>query len=86
MLLNSGVIVILTRQTTGGERWGVGRRGLFDAWCLVTNGSLRFRGFAGRGKEESYVGLVVIRADTAEEGDTVLRTQVLNQTSSANAS
>ena len=72
MLLNSRVIVILTRQTSGGERRGFDRRGLFDARGLDKNGSRRFRGFIGRRKEESYIRLVVIRTDTAEEGDTIL--------------
>lgn len=80
MLLNRGVIVIC--RTGRDERRGIDTR-FFDARRL--NESLELRRFVVRSKEEPDVHLVVISADTTEEGDAALRTQFLNQTSSVNA-
>lgn len=56
----------------------------FDTRRLITNGRLEFCGFVVCSEEEPNVCLVVIGADTTEEGDTVLWSQFLNQTSSIN--
>ena len=56
----------------------------FDTRRLITNGRLEFCGFVVCSEEEPNVCLVVIGADTTEEGDTVLWSQFLNQTSSVN--
>ena len=80
MFLDSGVIVLVCR-TGGGGRAGR-NKGLFDTWRFVKKGSLWFRKIVGCRKEISNVHLIVIRTNTTKEGDTVLRTQFLNQASS----
>ena len=65
-----------------GGRGGRNRKRLFDTWCFVENGSLGFCEIVICRKQMPNVHLVVIRANTTKEGDTVLWAQFLNQTPS----
>lgn len=86
MLLDRRVIVVLDCWAGRDGGGGLSLKGLFGIWCLVKDGCFGFSEIIVRREEISDVRLVIVGANTTEEGDTILWTQFLNQTLSVQLS